>query len=394
MAREFGAVGCDRKGAGSYWFIDCTVDGTRYKLRGYRTTKGRLLKFHDEQEANEALGEIRAELRKGIDPACAISEFLPLGTPRTLFEHHYEQFCRAKQADRTVPLSRQRIKHLWGHLERGHLNGLKDKPVQTLTYADLEDWAQALFAETALSANSIHHIVCDVRTFLRWLARRGEIRFAPEVPTIRVPEYVPNVPTAATQERVLEAVQWPLRGVFMARGLMGLRPSEARNANLSDYWFDPDEKRDVLTVRRSKSNRYRLVPVPLPVATWVREQHRAVNLRDTDAPKVPLFRNPSGQGDGRWHQSSERRALLAAMKVCGVKHRPNELLRHAFGTDAANRLLAEGTSQADVSRLIMAIMGHAEVKTSARYIRLATEGLERIVVRQRPHHVPNENPGS
>jgi hypothetical protein len=32
----------------------------------------------------------------------------------------------------------------------------------------------------------------------------------------------------------------------------------------------------------------------------------------------------------------------------------------------------------------VAIMAHAEVKTSARYVRLATEGLERIVSRKRP----------
>ena len=69
------------------------------------------------------------------------------------------------------------------------------------------------------------------------------------------------------------------------------------------------------------------------------------------------------------------------MRVCGVNHKPNELLRHAFGTDVANRLLGEGSGEADVSRLIMAIMGHTEVKTSARYVRLATEGLERIVSR-------------
>ncbi len=78
------------------------------------------------------------------------------------------------------------------------------------------------------------------------------------------------------------------------------------------------------------------------------------------------------------------------MKASGVKHRPNELLRHAFGTDAANRLLAEGNSPADVSRLIMAIMGHTEVKTSARYVRLATEGLERIVSLKWPANGPLE----
>jgi integrase len=389
MAREFGSIICDRKRNGTYWCILCAVEGRQYKLRGYRTSKGRLLRFPDEAAADEALQEIRADIRKGAEPAEAVAEFLPLGTPRTLFENHYIKFCKARATDPSVKLSRQRITEFWGHLSRGHLDQIKDLPVQTLGYADLDDWVRHLFGTTSLSANSIHHIVADVRTFLRWLARRGEIRSAPEVPTVRVPEYVPDVPTAAVQERVLETIPWRSRGVFMARGLMGLRPSEARNADLADYWFDPgDEQRDVLTVRKSKSNRFRLIPAPAPVVAWVREFHSVSNLRDADSPAVPLFDNPNGTDAGRWSGSSERRVLLAAMKACGVKHRPNELLRHAFGTDVANRLLAEGNSPADVSRLIMAIMGHTEVKTSARYVRLATEGLERIVSRNYPAPMP------
>jgi integrase len=103
---------------------------------------------------------------------------------------------------------------------------------------------------------------------------------------------------------------------------------------------------------------------------------------------LSLFDDPNGLEGGRWSGSSERRVLLAAMRACGLKHRPNELLRHAFGTDAANRLLAGGKSPADVSRLVMAIMGHTEVKTSTRYIRLATEGLERIMSRKWPADGP------
>ena len=277
-----------------------------------------------------------------------------------------------------------------GHLSRGHRDAIKHLPVQSLGYSDLEDWVAGLFKTTALGANSIHHIVCDVRTFLRWLARRGEIRAAPEVPTVRVPEYVPNVPNVDVQERVLSAIPWRSRGVFMARGLMGLRPSEARNADLADYWFDPgDDHRDILTIRKSKSNRYRFLPAPAPVSAWVREHHPALNLRDTDAPVVPLFENPNAAGGARWTGSSERRVLLPAMKECAVRHRPNEMLRHAFGTNAANKLLAEGYSGADVSRLIMAMMGHTEVKTSARYLRIATEGLQRIVARNYPQIIPN-----
>lgn len=383
MAQGFGSLYRDKKASGTWWVIECWIEKKRYRLRGFRTRSGRLVPFPTEKAARQALDEIRADLRHGLDALTAIADFLPLGATHSSFEHHYKAFCKAKASDPSVRLSRQRKIELWGHLKRGHLEEIKALPVQALTYADLDDWVRALFKRTELGANSIHHIVCDVRTFLRWLARRSVIRSAPEVPVVSFDEYVPDVPNAAVQERVLDAIDWRLRGVFMARGLLGLRPSEARNANLADYWFDPDGSRDVLTVRKSKSKRYRLLPLPPSLAVWVREFRPIGNLHDADAPAVPLFGNPRGLRDGRWTGSSERRVLMAAMKECGVQHRPNELLRHAFGTDAANRLIAEGYSGADVSRLIMAIMGHTEVKTSARYLRLATEGLERIVRREK-----------
>lgn len=383
MAQGFGSLYCDRKASGVWWCIECWIEKKRYRLRGFRTLSGRLVPFPSEAAAKQALEEIRADLRHGSDALQAIADFLPLGATHSSVEHHYKIFCRARASDPAVKLSRQRIIELWGHLERGHLEEIKALTVQALGYADLDDWVRALFKRTELGANSIHHIVCDVRTFLRWLARRGVIRAAPEVPVVSFDEYVPDVPVAAVQERVLEAIAWRSRGVFMARGLLGLRPGEARNANLGDYWFDPDGSRDVLTIRKSKSKRYRLLPVPKPLSLWVREFRPVGNLHDVDMVAVPLFDNPLSPEGGRWTGSAERRVLLPAMKACGVKHKPNELLRHAFGTDAANRLLTEGYSGADVSRLIMALMGHTEVKTSTRYIRLATEGLERIVSRGR-----------
>ena len=192
--------------------ILCAVDGRRYRLRGYQTRSGKLVPFQDESAAREALGEIRSDIRRGIDPLQAITDFLPLGATHSSVEHHYKVFCKAKATDPSVKLSRQRITHLWGHLERGHLDEIKHLPVQTLGYAELDNWVRALFERTELSHNSVHHIVTDFRTFLRWLARRGVIQAAPEVPVVRVPEYVPDVPRAAVQERVLDAIPWKSRG--------------------------------------------------------------------------------------------------------------------------------------------------------------------------------------
>jgi hypothetical protein len=41
--------------------------------------------------------------------------------------------------------------------------------------------------------------------------------------------------------------------------------------------------------------------------------------------------------------------------------------------------MGEGYSNADVSRLIMAIMGHTEIKSSNRYVQLATERMGHLI---------------
>ncbi|TMA33478.1 MAG: hypothetical protein E6J87_10040 [Deltaproteobacteria bacterium] len=70
-----------------------------------------------------------------------------------------------------------------------------------------------------------------------------------------------------------------------------------------------------------------------------------------------------------------------AMEVAGFKTRPNEALRHCFGTRAAARLLREGRREGDVIRLVMQIMGHTTTESSKRYVKLATDSL-RLALRR------------
>lgn len=102
----------------------------------------------------------------------------------------------------------------------------------------LDDWSQALF-KAGLSSGSVHHLVADVGTFLKWLARRQEISHAPELPTIRIRRADPHIPDPITQGRLFAAIPWEVRGVFLARGQHGLRPSEARRARVSDWNAQP-----------------------------------------------------------------------------------------------------------------------------------------------------------
>jgi integrase len=71
-----------------------------------------------------------------------------------------------------------------------------------------------------------------------------------------------------------------------------------------------------------------------------------------------------------------------AMTAAGFKTKPNEALRHCFGTRAAERLLREGRPQTDVIRLVMDMMGHTTTESSRRYVKLATESLRLVLRRQ------------
>ena len=69
--------------------------------------------------------------------------------------------------------------------------------------------------------------------------------------------------------------------------------------------------------------------------------------------------------------------MLKAMERIGKPKawRPNEALRHCFGTRTAERLLRDGNGETDAIRMVMSIMGHTSAATSRRYIQLAVEVL-------------------
>jgi integrase len=160
---------------------------------------------------------------------------------------------------------------------------------------------------------------------------------------------------------------------------MGLRPREAHRALVEDYrrGAADDGSEDVLRVR-AKANRDRLVPVDLEVAKWVREHRPAL----AEAGEF-LFPGPYGR---EWANQTARRWLLKAMKEsCGRVWKPNEAMRHCFGTRAATLMLRGGDAQQDVIRKIMTTMGHTSHTTSQRYVELATDSLRDILPSHRGH---------
>ena len=405
MARTFGKVYPDvRHGKTVGWMIVCHVEGTRYRIRSVQVQGMAGWVPLTEDLAHHVLESIRAEIRGGTPELAAIAPYLRSHAPQRTFGAAWDRFVEAKiRQGRTEgrQVSRERLGELQGHRRRGHLAPLLDLPIERIDYGVLEDWRDGLFRR-GLSSGSVHHLVADVGTCLRWLARRREIGRAPDLPTVRIARGQPRIPDPETQERLFRAIPWRLRGIFLARGMHGLRPSEARRARVSDWsrTLEPVTLADGSQVPvhtlgvRGKGGRDRRIPVPegSELARWVAE-----NVPEKAFGAEPLFANPEADpdGDGSWSASATRRVWRAACRVVfpewdGSGESPypeNQSLRHAYATHLVNRGVALSS--------VGTALGHVDPRTTARYAQLGV-GAHAAVLRpvgETPSNCPNPNEG-
>jgi integrase len=312
---------------------------------------------------------IRAAIANGASEEQAIAPYLKNGGERFKVRAAYLRFLEQKQLEADAEQIRpQRVRDLRGHLDRGWLSELEGTSIHEVDYAKLEALKNSLF-DRGLAPRSVKHCLNDLRTCLRWLARRKEISGVPEFPQVSVPDHVPNIPSAAQQDAMMSAIPEGSRGFYLARGYLGLRDGEAARALLEDYRLGESADADVLVVR-GKGKRYRVLPVDIDLALWVRASRPVGGLVEAG---VPLFPNPR---TGRaWAAEARRLVMHKAMRAAGFTTKPNEALRHCFGTRTAARLLREGRGQGDALRIVMEIMGHTTTESSRRYVKLATDTL-------------------
>ncbi len=370
MARSFGGA-LTRKRDGRV-FLRFKIDGKPFDVWGV-PHGNRYLAFGQSMDlAESVLEEIRAEFRRGTDPLGCIAPYLR-NSKTMSFEVWWDKFCERQtgRADKGQ-ISSERARVLAGHKGRDYLKPILRANVLRLAYSDMEDLQHYLFSIPTIREKSVHHVLADVRTCLRWLERSKIIPHAPEIPHTSVPDHTPSIPTLEEQARRLAAIPEDARGFWLVRGLMGLRNAEAQRASTGDYRRGSTPATDELLVQ-GKGKKHRLLPVPVEVASWVREHRPAIAPAET-----PLFPNPVT--GGRWRDASANRCWKAMEKATGLAHRkPNESLRHCFGTRRAEILLRDGKGREDVSRLLMEFMGHTSIESSRRYVKLASESLRGVL---------------
>ncbi len=375
MAKTFGSVVTRAN-------KDTTRFGIRFRIDGKEFTSWSVpmgkkhIRYSSRDLAKGVLDEIRGDIRRGIDPLAAVSPYIT-NTSLYAFEVFWDEWTqRLRERTAAGQLHKTRARVVSGYARLGHLDPILQASIFELDFGFMEALQQHLLGAQGLSPKSTRHVLSDVKTCLRWVARRRGFPPAPDVPSTHVPRHIPTIPSIEEQRALLDVIPWDRRGYFLARGLLGVRDEEAARANAEDYRWGADETSDSWFIR-GKGGLNRLVPVPVELALWVREHHQP-GLREVG---LPLFTNPDSYGQGsdnaRWKESARRNAMLKAMEDIGKPKawRPNEALRHCFGTRTAERLLREGNGEHDAIRMVMTIMGHTSAATSSRYVRLAVDVL-------------------
>jgi integrase/recombinase XerD len=177
-------------------------------------------------------------------------------------------------------------------------------------------------------------------------------RRRPGLPTVLSAEEITRI-----LDRTTNVKHWTMIATFYATGL---RCNELRNLKVSDL----DSRRMVIHVRIAKGG----VPRDIGLSPILLERLKIYwrQLR----PKDWLF--PSAmRPDQRLELKSIRVAISTAARRAGIERRVSP---HVFRHSCATHLLEAG---ADL-RTIQVLLGHADIQTTARYLRVSTKRIQAL----------------
>ena len=233
-----------------------------------------------------------------------------------------------------------------------------NKPIVEISRDELRGYVEVITEQSSSPSHLSRQLCAILFLFRRTLGKPELVSF------IKLPRRYSKLPVVLSQKEVdalLNAIQCPrYQSLAMVMYGAGLRIAEAIALTVDDI----DGARGVICVKHGKGDKPREAKLSESLYQWLRQYW------SRSRPPLPyLFANQNGKLPQR---STVQRAIALAAKRVFIKKRVTpHVLRHCFAT----HLLEEGT---DV-RVVGALLGHASIKTTARYARV-TEKL----VRQTP----------
>ena len=391
LARDLGSIEERRsKGATSYR-IEVNHAGRRYRITGIPVGRSHWLPFRTREAAQDVLQALRSEVGKAKPPDLdraverAVSHYLRVPTPENEVLARMGTFlARERGRMEAGDVSPRTVRELERMLLPGGLfaywNGWH---VFAITYGALEDW-RAWLAHTGReseqgprSGKTIQNTMAELRRCLRWLHRRGDLDSVPDFPRVPTDRKAPAVLRIEEQQRVLAAIPWRDRGLFLAMA-HSLRPGEARAMDLF-HWNEPDMlvqtaikgPEATAPIRSAKERNWRIVAADEELVAWVCWRlEQATRAERLQRRGVALFPNWRARTEGqRWSHWALWSAWRLASTRAGVRRVPvYAATKHTMATELVRRGVDAKTLQR--------FLGHADARSTDAYVVLGSEDVK------------------
>jgi integrase/recombinase XerD len=241
------------------------------------------------------------------------------------------------------------------------------------------------------SVSTHHHRICAVRQFAMYMCRLGHPADVPDrwLTAKCADSFSPRILIHTEIQQLFHAVDQltptaraPLRHIIMPEVFRllygcGLRLGEVLHLRVADVDLD----RGVLTVRKAKFGKDRLVPPAVPLVQRLQKYAAGMGDRPSDAY---FFPSPSG---GPWSLSAVYWLYRELLLRCGIAHagrgkgpRVHDL-RHAFAAHALLRWCREGADLDAKLPVLATYMGHQSLAGTQRYLHLFAELFPEITAR-------------
>ena len=254
--------------------------------------------------------------------------------------------------------------------------------------ADLvRGWAMSLMA-SGMKASSVNRKLSSLRTFYKYLLKRGEVKVSPmqNVNGPKKKKPLPQFVREADMERMLCATaqgeSWQEVREHVILQLFyetGVRLSELVGLNVGDVDFG----RKAIKVT-GKRNKQRIIPIGDGLAESLKRymEVKANNcqLPTTDDCQLPLFVTDKGKRVyPEWVYRLVRKNLS---QVVTLKKRSPHVLRHTFATAMLNN--------AAELQAVKELMGHESVSTTQIYTHTTFEELKKAYKQAHPRASINQ----
>ena len=319
----------------SVWYIDYSFNGRRVRKKVGTSKK----------MAELALNQVEISITKG--------EFLGIKVPtKMIFDklcEQYLEYSKAHKTERSYLRDMTSIKIL--------LSSFGDKLISEISVHELE-LHKSIRREVVRPASVNREISCIKHMFnkaVQW----GYIAENPFRSVLRFKEPPGRTRYLSQNEitRLLDCCSVQTRQIVIVALNTGMRRGEILNLK----WSDVEMRRRTITVRHTKNNEIRTIPMNDVL-------YETLSNMGPQLPDQYIFVNRDGK-----RLTTIKTGFRAALRRAGIKDFRFHDLRHTF----ASYLVMSGADIQTVQRLL----GHKDIKMTARYSHLSDSHLREAITR-------------